>query len=60
MKIAHIVQVTPHRSGLYETARELAEGLRDIGHAACMVDPELVVAVGIEAGTDGIIVTGKM
>lgn len=39
MKIAHIVQVTPHRSGLYETARELAEGLRDIGHAACMVDP---------------------
>ncbi len=28
--------------------------------AACMVDPELVVAVGIEAGTDGIIVTGKM
>ena len=28
--------------------------------AACLVDPELVVAVGIEAGTDGIIVTGKM
>ena len=28
--------------------------------AACLVDPELVVAVGIEAGTDGIVVTGKM
>jgi hypothetical protein len=28
--------------------------------AACEVDPELVVAVGIEAAADGIIVTGVM
>ena len=39
MKIAHIVRVTPHRAGLYETARELAEGLRDLGHHAFMIDP---------------------
>lgn len=33
---------------------------RLVALAACRVDPELVVAVGLRSGSDGIIVTGRM
>jgi len=39
MKIAHSVIVTPHRCGLYETARELVEAERRLGFDARIVDP---------------------
>lgn len=39
MKIAHLAVVTPHRSGLYETTRDLVIGERSIGLDACIVDP---------------------
>lgn len=37
MKIAHAVTILPGRSGLYETAREIAAALRAIDHDARMV-----------------------
>lgn len=39
MKIAHSVVVTPGRCGLYETTRELARSLRDVGMDSRLVDP---------------------
>jgi len=39
MKIAHLACVTPHRSGLYETARDLVAGERTLGLDAFIVDP---------------------
>ena len=39
MKIAHLAIATPHRCGLYETARDTAAGMRAIGHDARIVDP---------------------
>lgn len=38
MRVAHLVIVTPGRCGLYETTRELAHGLRAIGHDARLVE----------------------
>ena len=49
MKIAHVSLVTPRKCGLYETARELAYGLRQLGHDARFVDPvpkKTMLAVG--------------
>ncbi len=39
MKVAHLVIVTPGRTGLYETTRELVVGLRARGVDSCIVDP---------------------
>ncbi len=39
MKIAHLALVTPHRSGLYETVRDLVAGERGLGLDARIVDP---------------------
>jgi len=39
VKIAHLAIVSPSRCGLYETARDMAAGLRAIGHDARLVDP---------------------
>lgn len=39
MKVAHLVIVTPGRCGLYETTRELVQGLRALGVDSRMVEP---------------------
>ena len=39
MRIAHSVLVTPHKCGLYETAREMAEAERALGADARIVTP---------------------
>jgi len=39
LTIAHLIRVTPHRAGIYETARDLASAERALGHEARMVDP---------------------
>jgi glycosyltransferase involved in cell wall biosynthesis len=39
MRICHVVIITPHRCGLYETARELVAAERALGHDARMYDP---------------------
>lgn len=39
MKIAHTLFHTPHKSGLYETTREIAAVERAAGHDSRMVDP---------------------
>ena len=39
LKVAHIAVVAPHRSGLYETARELAAAQQNLGIDARVVDP---------------------
>lgn len=39
LRIAHLIKVTPHRAGIYETARDLAAGERKLGHEARMIDP---------------------
>lgn len=39
MKIAHTLFHTPHKSGLYETTREIAAAERAAGHDSRMVDP---------------------
>ena len=41
MKIAHWTVVTPGRCGLYETAREMVKGLRDLGIDSRLVDPDI-------------------
>lgn len=40
MRIAHVAVVTPGRCGLYETTRELAKALRDMGADSRLVEPE--------------------
>jgi len=39
MKILHSACITPHRCGLYETAREFAAAERKLGHDARLFDP---------------------
>lgn len=40
IKVAHLAKVTPHRAGLYETARDIVEAERALGLDARLVDPE--------------------
>ncbi len=39
MKVAHVAVVTPHRAGLYETARDLVAAERRAGVDARIIDP---------------------
>lgn len=39
MKIAHLAVITPHRSGLYETTRDLVAAERSLGVDARIIDP---------------------
>jgi len=39
MKVVHVCPVTPHRCGMYETARELAAAERRLGVDAYLFDP---------------------
>lgn len=39
MNLAHLAVVTPHKAGLYETARDLVAAERAVGVDACIVDP---------------------
>ena len=39
MKVAHLVAITPHRSGLYETTRDLVAAERELGVDARLVHP---------------------
>lgn len=38
MKLCHLMPFTPHRSGLYETAREIVEAENKLGHEARFLD----------------------
>lgn len=52
LKIAHSVLITPNRCGLYETARELAQHVRELGHDARLVDPNPSHGLTPEDGQD--------
>lgn len=55
MKVAHVAIVSPHRAGLYETARDLAAAERGLGVDARLIDPVKQVA-----GEDrGVPITGN-
>jgi len=41
MKVVHTAQVTPHRCGLYETARDLVMAERALGIDARLLDPRM-------------------
>ena len=40
MKLAHLAIVTPHRAGLYESAREIVAAEVQLGESAYIVDPQ--------------------
>ena len=39
LQVAHVVPMTPHKSGMYETARELIYAERQLGIDAFVIDP---------------------
>lgn len=49
VKVAHLACVTPHRAGLYETARDIVAAERALGIDARIVDPE-TPKHGVERG----------
>lgn len=50
LRVAHTAIVTPHRAGLYETARELVQYERQLGIEARIVDPKRTVTSGDDRG----------
>jgi len=59
MKILHTAVVTPHRSGLYESVRDIVVAERSLGHDARIFDPKQLIEdrgapIGSGDGVDGV------